>query len=343
MSETSNSNRTRNTREDEIDLLDLFRRMGRTLSNWIGALLKGLLISIVFLIRNWLPLLVSIIAGIGLSYLFKSNSDSFYTSDLVIRNNLVQIDKKTQRDNSGTTAEMVSKINKLHLFCQEKNIDALSSALSMHPDSVKNISDIGAFWIIDLNRDGISDYVDYKGTHNVYDTVNVKIPNSLDVRVKINSNMDLNKVRDGIIKFVASDRLFQERNNLRLRQNHELLTRLNYDIKQLDSLQKVKYFEETRNMKPGNGGQIIFMQESNTQLVYNDIYNLYTRKQTLEAESDLYKEIVTIISDFSMLTIRENGLSYYGKILIPLFFSATLLFLIFRTNRKKIQEIFKKY
>ena len=69
----------------------------------------------------------------------------------------------------------------------------------------------------------------------------------LDVRVRIKSPQDLNLVRDGIIKFIESDSLFQQRNRLRLSQNHELLARLNFDIMQLDSLQKVKYFEETRN------------------------------------------------------------------------------------------------
>ena len=155
--------------------------------------------------------------------------------------------------------------------------------------------------------------------------------------------MDLNKIREGIIKFIGNDRLFQERNSLRLKQNHELLSRMNYDIKQLDSLQKVKYFEETRNMKPGNGGQIIFMQEQNTQLVYNDIYYLYDKKQTLETENDLYQDIVTVISDFSLPTIRENGLMFYGRKIIPQFFAFTLIILILYVNRKKIYEIYKKY
>ena len=47
----------------------------------------------------------------------KINLGFFYTSDIVFRNNLVKIDMKTLRDNSGTTAEIISKINKLHTFC----------------------------------------------------------------------------------------------------------------------------------------------------------------------------------------------------------------------------------
>ena len=122
-----------------------------------------------------------------------------------------------------------------------------------------------------------------------------------------------------------------------------MLERLTYDIQQLDSLQKVKYFEETRNMKPAAGGQIVFMQEQKTQLVYTDIYNLYTRKQLLEAERDLYKGIVTVINDFSSPTLRNNGTRYYGKQVIPIFFFTTLLVLIFLANRKKLNEVFKKY
>lgn len=340
MSEIANN---RNVKDDEIDLLDLFRRIGRGLVRWGNALGRAFLISLFFLLRRWLPLGLSIVAGIAVSYILISTSASFFTSDLVFRNNLVQLDKKTSRDNSGITSEIFSKINKLHSFCSEGNFMALAEALSMKPESVRNISDISAFWIIDLNKDGIPDYVDYNGTYNVYDTVNVRMVNNLDVRAKFNSGLDLNQVRDGIIKFIESDTLNQQRNRLRIRQNNDMLERLTYDIQQLDSLQKVKYFEETRNMKPAAGGQIVFMQEQKTQLVYTDIYNLYTRKQFLEAERDLYKGIVTVINDFSSPTLRNNGTRYYGKQVIPIFFCATLLVLIFLANRKKLNEVFKKY
>jgi hypothetical protein len=164
-----------------------------------------------------------------------------------------------------------------------------------------------------------------------------------DIRVKINSPQDLNLVRDGIIWFIESDSLYQQRNRVRLSQNHDLLTRLNYDILQLDSLQKVKYFEETRNMKPNNGGQIVFLQEQKTQLVYGDIYSLYTKKQYLESERDLYKGVVTVLSDFSLPTRRDNGAMYYGKQVIPAVFLITLLILIILSNRKKLEEVYKKY
>jgi hypothetical protein len=253
------------------------------------------------------------------------------------------MDKKTLRDNSGTTSEIISKINKLHTFCSENNQAGLSLALSMKAGSVRDISDISAYWIIDQSRDGIPDYVDYKGNYSLSDTNNIRMQDRFDIRVKINSPQDLNLVREGIIRFIENDSLYQQRNRVRLRQNHDLLSRLNYDILQLDSLQKVKYFEETRNMKPSSGGQIVFMQEQKTQLVYGDIYALYTQKQQLESERDLYKGVVTVLSDFSLPTRRDNGAMYYGKQVIPAVFLITLLILIILSNRKKLEEVYKKY
>jgi hypothetical protein len=96
-------------------------------------------------------------------------------------------------------------------------------------------------------------------------------------------------------------------------------------------------------MKPKSGGQIIFMQEQKTQLVYDDIYSLYTKKQKLESERDLYKGVVTVISDFSLPSKRDNGAWYYGKYIIPGFFILILLILIIFSNRKKLEELYNKY
>jgi hypothetical protein len=331
------------SREDELDLLELFRRIGRTLNRWVGTLGTYILISVVFLLKRWLPLGLSIIAGIGISYLLKTTSPSFYTSDIVLRNNLAKMDKITLRDNSGMSSELLSKVNKLHTFCSENNSGALSASMSMKTESVRNISDISAYWIIDQSRDGIPDYVDYKNNHNVYDTINIRMQDRIDVRVKINTPQDLNFVRDGIIRFLESDSLYQQRNRVRLKQNNDLLARLNFDIDQLDSLQKVKYFEESRKINPGSNGQIVFMQDQKTQLFYGDIQQIFKQKQLLESEIDLYKGIVTILSDFSSPTKRDNGAMYYGRYVIPLTFCITLLILIVIANWAKINEIYKKY
>jgi len=238
---------------------------------------------------------------------------------------------------------VIPYLNKLHIFCTEGNTAELASALSVKHESINEINDISAFWIIDQNKDGIPDYVDYKNSHDVYDTTNIRMTDRLNIRVKVKSPQELSVISEGITRFIKKDSLFQQKNRLRLRQNNELLTRLDYDIIQLDSLQQVKYFEETRNRKPENGGQMIFLQEQKTQLVYTDIYDLYARKQAIESERVLYKDIITVLSDFSLPAKRDNGAAYYAVRVIPALFCLTLIILIMLANRKKVNEIFEKY
>jgi hypothetical protein len=327
----SESLQGKTTQNDEIDLMDLFRRFGKTLTRWSRAIGRAFLISFFFLLKRWLPLGLSIVFGVGVSLLLKITSESYYSSDLVLRTNPV------------STSDMISYLNQLKIYCKEENKEALSQALSLKNEETKNIIDVGAFWIIDKYRDGVPDFVDYKNNINVSDTVLSRMQDRLDIRVITKFAQDYSKIKEGIIRYINSDSLFQRHNRVRLRQNQELLTRLNYDIVQLDSLQKFKYFEETKNRHPQNGGQMIFLQEQKTQLIYSDIYTLYARKQTLEADRELFKDIVTVLSDFTVTIKRINGGLFFGKKLIPIFFFTTLLVLILIANKNKLKEVYRKY
>jgi hypothetical protein len=318
-------------KKDEIDLLEVFRLISNTIRSWFRAIGITFLICSVFLIRRWIPLVLSIILAIGVATILKNTSDSSYTTDIVLRNNM------------GDNSDLISFINKLHKFCLESNSRNLSSALNLDSAKADNLLDAEAFWIIDKGKDGIPDEVDYKNKHNVYDTVDLRMRDRLDIRLQIKEPQYLDNIKRSLLFYVDSDSLFQQRNRLRLRQNNDLLIRINGDIKQLDSLQKVKYFEETRNLLPKTGGQMIFLQEQRTQLIYPDIYVLIAKKQALEFERDLYNNIVTVIDDFSVPNRRINGIFFYSKKLIPVFLILTLFVLIFIANFKKIKEIFNKY
>ena len=54
----------------------------------------------------------------------------------------------------------------------------------------------------------------------------------------------------------------------------------------------------------------------------------------LESERDLYKGIVTVLSDFSLPAKRDNGIIYYGKIFNSILLLYYLIILIILANRK---------
>jgi len=318
-------------RDDEVDLLDLFRRIGKTLSKWFRATGKGLLVSIIFLMRNFITLLLSLILGVFISYVIKWSTKPEYVTEITLRSNTVP------------NAEMISHINRLKLLLKEKNYAGVASSLSITQEEADRLNDIQAFWVIDRNFDSIPDFTDYRNSHNVYDSINVRMKDRFVIRVEFSDPQDIPQMKDWLISYVNNNPVFRQQNDFRLKMTDELLVRLNYDIKQLDSLQKVKYFEETRYMQPEKGGQMIFLQEHATQLVYGDIYALYKRKQELDEEKNLHSEILTVISDFYQPVKRNNGGAYYGKTVIPFCFGLTLIYLILLRNRRKLREVYRRY
>ena len=318
-------------RKDEIDLIDLFGKLWKSLVNLFAAAGRFLLRSIFFLIGNLIPLLASIILGFGLSHVVRTAKRPYYISEITLKSNAV--------DNG----EMIPYMNKLTQLVKEKNFPTLAKSLNLPVEAAKKIRKIQAFWVIDKNNDSIPDFVDYKNNHNVYDTVNVRMKDRFVITTIIYDPNDLPLIRDGLVRYADDNPFFQEKNVLRLKQTDEMLIRLNYDIKELDSLQKVKYFEETRNRQTGKDGQIIFFQEQKTQLVYSDIYNLYRIKLEYDRQKDLFPGILTVISDFLTPIKRSNGTLYYSQFIVPSLFFLTLLILIYARNREKIKSVYKKY
>lgn len=327
----SSDNEIKAKREDEVDLPDLFAKLGVQMSKWLKSIGRAFLISLFFLVRKWHWLTISLILSLGISYLVKISSEKLYFSDLTLKSNTV------------TNAEMISYLNKLHTFCRGKNFNELATSMSVQDNIVKDVKDIRAHWVIDKGPDGIPDYVDYKDKYRLKDTSTLRMQDRFVVRVKTSVPKEISSIRDGIIAFIEKNDFFQDQNRLRLRQAEDMLARIDFEVEQLDSLQKVKYFEESRRLMPKEGGQMIFLQEFKTQLLHEDIYNMIQRKQEIEKQQTIYGGIVTIVNDFTPPSKPENGTLYYGKIIIPLILILTVITLLMVENRKRLREIYSRY
>ena len=320
----------KNVNNDEIDIFEFMNRIGGVLKGWMNATGRAILISTVFLLKRWLPLSLTIIVGLVAAFIIQISLPPVYTSDLVLKTNVI------------SNEQMIAYINRLKTI---KDKSVLAKTLDISEEISNNIISIGAFWIIDQNRDTIPDKVDYSNTHNVYDTINIRMKDRFDIQARVKTPQDLSMVRDGLLNFINNNQLFQERNKQRLDQISERINRFDIDLARLDSLQKVKFFEETRIKSSQSVGQIIFSQEQNqnTQLLYNDIYFLIRQKQFLEAEQNTYGQIVTILNDFTIPAERTNSIAYYAIRIIPLLLIPMLLILICIAQKEAIKRIFEKY
>jgi hypothetical protein len=94
---------------------------------------------------------------------------------------------------------------------------------------------------------------------------------------------------------------------------------------------------------PKEGGQMIFLQDYQTQLLHEDINKLIIQRQEIERARTIYSELVTILSDFTPPIKPNNGTLYYGKILIPVILCISIILIILIRNRTKLAEAYRKY
>jgi hypothetical protein len=314
----------------EVDLIDIFNRIFL----WFGKCFKffgqAIIKSIAFLYHNILIVILSIVVGFLVSYILKHAEKPLYKSEITFRNNSI------------SNADMISHFNQLGNLVMGKNTSEVSSLLDITGNEASDLVKLSAYWVIDINKDGVPDYVDYKNKHNPADTVNVRMSGRFVVEVSSLDPFNLVNIRNGLIGYAESHPLAENANAQRIRKLNELIERTNIDIRELDSLQKVKYFEETRG-RMSEAGQIVLLQEQQTQMFYRDIQNLMAQRQGYETELALYPGVVSIISDFLPSSTRVNTAFYYSKVAVPCAFFLAIILLLLAKNRKRIVEVLNKY
>ena len=314
----------------EIDLVNIFNKI----FSWFARLFKAIGIAIIksiaFLYHNILIVTLSIVIGFVASYILKHAEKPLYKSEITFRNNSI------------SNADMISHFNQLGNLVMGKNTSEVSSFLDITENESSDLVKLSAYWVIDINRDGVPDYVDYKNKHDPADTVNVRMSDRFVVEVSSLDPFNWVNIRNGLIKYAESHPLAGNANAQRIRRLNELIERTNFDIRELDSLQKVKYFEETRS-RMSEAGQIVLLQEQQTQMFYRDIQSLMTQRQSYERELALYPGAVSVISDFLPSSTRVNTAFYYSKVAVPSALFLAIILLLLAKNRKRIVEVLNRY
>ncbi|MEE4114820.1 MAG: hypothetical protein V2I37_01550 [Marinilabiliaceae bacterium] len=318
-----------NKGSEEIDLLQLLYRAWMFIVNILTGIFNILLELLKLLLRRWLVMAIGLFIGLGLTYISTIVNRPYYESDITLRTNVVP------------NSELIPYINKLHKYCLDKNTVLLEAALSESGLDITDLKDIEAFWLVDIGNDEIPDFVDYKDKYRPFDTLNVRMADRLNVRARVYDPGAFEALGRAIVSYINSNPLFQNRNDLRLAHYNEKLDRMVYDIYRLDSLQDVKYFEETRRNIPAGGGQIVFMQEQTTQLLYNDIIWLMDEVQEIDKLAEIFGDIVTPLVDFTPVTSPKNSYSYYALRIVPAVLLLTILFLLLVVYRKDLLRFIK--
>jgi len=212
--------------------------------------------------------------------------------------------------NGITSADMINYINDLHDLCQKNNTPGLAYSLEMKDSTAAKIKNIQAFFVIDVNKDEVGDYVDFKETFNLKDTTQQRLEDRIHVTVEVYDNKVFENVKNGLFRYMRNNPYLIKLNEIRRNELKELITQTNYEIAKLDSVQDTEYFGKSNNL-PVKQSDMMFLSEKEQHMYYRDKLALLNRKQEYYKELELSSDAFTVIKDFTSLAMAENPKGKY--------------------------------
>lgn len=285
---------------DEIDLIELFNRMGRGIKKGINWLFNLILDFLRLILRKSFWILASIILGLAAAYFLYQGTPRYYSSEM------------TAISNSINNSYIISSINLINDLFKEKNYPIAAEYLSIDTNTVKLIKSVEAFYTIDINRDKLPDYVDYRWKYDpLRDTLPKRLNDYFVIRLEVYDEKVFTTVRDGIINYIYKNKFIIENNTERLRQNKILIESIDAEIRKLDSLQNVEYFNLPLQQK-ANSNQMVVLNEKDRKLYHEQKLQLEREKLRLEKDLNINSEPITIVQDFTPLSKAVNPYSKYA-------------------------------
>lgn len=308
--------------KDEIDLMDLFSRLGEFIKKAFLGLINIIGFVLVFLLRKWYYFACAVLLTIGTAYLLNKTVKGYYHSDLIMRSNVT------------TNQTIMSSLDKLGGYASDRNYAALSSELQLSREDANKIKGLETFWLYDIDGDGIYDGVDID-RHYLSDTSVIKINDEFVIRIDIFDPAIVDIIEESLVNYLESRPYLIVLNDQRLIELEERLNQTQYEIEKLDSLQKREYYTNPDYLRQKDS-QIVFTSEENVQTYHDDMLRLLTIRQQYEKDLNVYSDIVTVIEGFSIPNNPDNGYIDYGKRLIWGYLLLALLIAVLVTLRKKI-------
>ncbi len=324
-------------RNDEIDLMQLFKEIGswfRNLFVGIYNILFSLFITVLyFVLRNFIPLIILTVVSFVITQI--KIGSQYYESRMKIQCNA--IDNNTAIDYFNRLRDLVG-VNPVFLANKLK-IDSTNASL---------ISDINAYWAIDKDGDGVADFFDEE--HEYFkaadDSISSRVGSYFFVNVRYKEGLDITKLNTAIENYFNENKFFVKRNELRKKQNRQIEALTVIEQKKLDTIRNiyneaiVKTFElpETRN------GQLVFLNGKETQikdlrLFHNEVFSLQSKQLSLIKDNELNDNVIKVLErlDLSQKRVRcvRNWVGLF-------FFIFGVIVLILFENRKKIIELKKE-
>jgi len=337
----------------EIDLIELFSRMGDGISNLFTRLFNLIwqiilwffnagVASLKFGLKNS-PIII-LFAALGLVYgkYTINNAEPYYRTNATIQTFTIG------------SSSLIEYTNKLKDISEQGDSIALSEILSIKPNEAASIKGIEAYWLIDKNKDGVADEIDYENKFEP-DTINnwEKINGRFLVQLLIYSPEYITTIQDKFEKYLFTYPRLEQITAVKKRNLNSEIKRIDSELEILDSLKQYEYFIKDKEKLKQNIGVIpldkILLsaateEDKPTRLLHDITLGLDKQNQRNIAALELETEPFRFISKFVNVTQpvdieKENHISL-KYIAFALFLG--IIFSLFLRNIKSIIQFIKE-
>lgn len=305
---------------NEMDLLDLIRKVIDLVNSYLKYAFTLLLKIIKFHVRSFVYLLTFISLGVGATYYLTQDENTRYNADFMMQVN---------GTNSYAVADIVDVLSQS--IDKETNV-RFAKALNVPESVVKNVKGVESFFVIDLNNNRTRDYVDYNNSF-VEDTLNSRMQNFLAIRIKTKGSANFKLLQNGIIKYLRSDEYLKREELERIKVIKNAISAIDVEIQTLDRMRLTETSDNGANLALLDKGVV------RETTYYQDMIDLKARRTHLYEELNLQRDVVTIYSGVKMSTVYSDK-----KILISFlalaYVLAMLLSLVVHFRKQIAKAIF---
>ena len=249
--------------------------------------------------------------------------------------------------NDGEAVLYKSLVNDLNKYSKKKDVEGLAKELDVTEDLAARIVKLDAHSVIDKYRDSIVDYIDYKNSVPVGDTVDFAVPDQLVISAKIKGIEEFKSLQEALQKYFSKNDYLVSLNIARIKLQEEKEWMFHNALMNLDSLQKIEYFKN-----PG-GNYLEFSSlnekkasvpfiKAKKQMFYDDIQRLFEITGKIEEDMAANLDVVTVLSDFHPVKAPVNSLPKLllcnGLIALVLFLAVAMIW----RYKKNINRYLKK-
>lgn len=233
---------------DEIDLIEVAKKtaqlagkatnkLGELLLIFFKGIFTGTMFSIRFLFRNSIIIIAFAILGFFAGNLYMKMAKPYYKTSATIQSNTIP------------NASLIDYINRIHTLTLNQDSISLSEQLNITVSEAANIKDLQAFWMIDKNKDGIADEVDYNNSFTP-DTISntVRINNKFFVQLLTYNPENIVNTQTGLETYINTYPRISQISEVKKQNLEREIDRINNEIIILDSLKKYEYFVREREL-----------------------------------------------------------------------------------------------